>query len=139
MEKLQEIGNSKVCPVIAIVRDNKIIIGFRHYTPDKYKTISVWTVPGGRCDDGESIEATLRREVIEETGITHMNITKFLGEVPGAKEGDIVYAFVGNTDQEPHLMEPEKFSEWKWEEINTILSDGFINPQLLDLIKKSLK
>ena len=36
------------------------------------------------------------------------------GEVPGAKEGDIVLMFYCTTKQEAKLMEPEKFSEWKW-------------------------
>lgn len=105
----------------------------RHYTPKKWQKISVWTIPGGRCDDKEKIEITLRREVAEEVGITDLNITNFLGEVAGAKDGDIVYVFAGNTNEEPKLLEPEKFSEWKWEDIDKI-PENFINPQVLSLI-----
>lgn len=91
-------------------------MGHRHYTPDKWKKISVWTVPGGRCDEGEKIEETLRREVREETGITDLEIIEYLGQVSGAKDGDIVPIFACKTLQEPTLMEPEKFSEWSWKE-----------------------
>jgi len=113
-EKLQSIGNITVCPIAVIVRDKKILLGYRHYTSDKWKNISVWTCPGGRCDEGESIEITLRREVEEETSIKDLEIVDFISEVPGAKLGDVVPLFLCYTDQEAILMEPHKFSSWKW-------------------------
>ena len=76
-ESLNLIGDQSKCPVALIIRDNKILLGHRHYTPDKWKTVSVWTCPGGRCDDGETIEDTLRREVEEETGISNLKIEEF--------------------------------------------------------------
>ena len=137
MEKLGERGNVRICPVLAIIRGKKLLIGLRHYTPDKWKSISVWTLPGGRCDDDEIIEKTLRREVAEEVGITDFEVTGFLGIVAGAKEGDVVYVFLGKTEQEPKLVEPEKFSEWKWEEIDKI-PENFINQGVLELIRKNM-
>lgn len=133
-KRLSGIGNSKICPVVAIFREGKLLIGLRHYTPDKWQKISVWTFPGGRCDEGEKVEATLRREVAEETGINDLNISDFLGEVKGAKEGDIVYVFLGSTEQEPKNMEPEKFSEWRWVDIKDV-PDNFINPEVLKLAR----
>ncbi|MBI4276422.1 NUDIX hydrolase [Candidatus Uhrbacteria bacterium] len=119
--------------------DGKILIGMRHYTPDKWKTISVWTTPAGRCDEGETIEATLRREVREETGITDFTIDGLISAHPGAKEGDMVYTFAGTTAQEPQLMEPEKFSEWKWEAPSAIPREQFINPEGLDMIQAYMR
>ena len=136
--KLTSIGNKTICPAVAIVRDGKMLIGLRHYTPEKFKNISLWTTPGGRCDQGETIGQTLRRETAEETGIINFEITEYLGEVLGAKEGDIVPVFIGSTDEEPRLMEPEKFSEWKWEDVNSI-PENFINPAALLLIKSYCK
>lgn len=133
-EYLNKVGSNKMCPVVFIFRDNKLLIGLRNYTPDKWKKISVWTAPGGRCDDGETLEKTVRREAAEEVGITDMKIIDYLGTVPGAKEGDIVFVFKAETNQEPKLMEPEKFSEWKWCAI-TEIPENFINPASLKLIK----
>jgi len=131
---LQKIGSEKDAPVAFILKDNRLLMGLRNYTPDKWKNISVWTAPGGRCNSGETLETTLRREVFEEVGINDLVITKYLGVVPGAKEGDTVYVFKAETKQEPKLMEPEKFSEWKWCPISEIPSN-FINPKALELIK----
>lgn len=43
----------------AILHDDKILIA-------KHATKGFWDVPGGRIDDNESIEDTLRREIAEE-------------------------------------------------------------------------
>jgi 8-oxo-dGTP diphosphatase len=132
--QLHEKGTPKICPVIALLRGSAMVVGLRHYTPDKWKSVSVWTIPGGRCDEGEMIETTLRRETEEEIGIREFAITDFLGELPGAKEGDVVYLFAGETREEPQLIEPEKFSEWRWMPLDQI-PDNFINPLALERIK----
>lgn len=113
-DHLEKITNTTTCPCAIIIKDKKILLGLRNYTPDKWKAISVWTTPGGRCDVGETLETTLRREVQEEVGITDLNIVDFIDQVPGAKDGDTIPLFYCTTTQEPTLMEPEKFSEWKW-------------------------
>lgn len=113
-EILNRIGNSQTCPVALMIKDGKILTGHRHYTKDKWKDVSVWTIPGGRCDEGETIEETLRREVYEEVGITSFEIEDFIGQTEGAKAEDVVPIFYCTTNEEAKLMEPEKFSEWKW-------------------------
>jgi 8-oxo-dGTP pyrophosphatase MutT (NUDIX family) len=129
VEKLHEQGSPEICPVIVFLRDGKFLVGLRHY-----KSASVWTTPGGRCVEGETIEETLRREVSEEIGITEFSIEQFLGSIAGRKEGDIVYLYGGTTDQEPILCEPEKFSEWKWVTVDEI-PENFINVPSLELIR----
>lgn len=79
-EKLKEIGNEKKCPIAVMMRDGKILTGYRHYTPDKWKTVSVWTIPGGRCDIGETLKDTLQREVQEEVGITDYDLLSQIKE-----------------------------------------------------------
>jgi ADP-ribose pyrophosphatase len=133
-ENLSKVGARAICPAVAIIRNGKMLIGLRNYTPEKFKKISLWTTPGGRCDEGETIEQALRRETGEETGIVKLEFIAYLGEVNGAKEGDVVPCFVGATDEDPRLMEPEKFSEWKWCDPNDI-PENFINPLALILIK----
>lgn len=131
---LQKIGKNTDIPAAFIIKNGELLIGLRNYTPDKWKEISVWTVPAGRCEENETLEATLKREVSEEVGINDLKIIDYLGTVPGVKEGDTLFVFRAETNQEPQLMEPEKFSEWKWCSISEIPSN-FINPKLLELIK----
>lgn len=114
LSKLAQFGSTNLCPIAVMIKNGSILRGHRHYTPDKWKEISVWTMPGGRCDKGETLEQTLRREVREEVNITKFQIEAFIGEVAGAKEGDRVPIFFCTTDEDPTLMEPAKFSEWKW-------------------------
>src|SRR3989344_2035523 len=129
---LSKQGSKLTCPVAIFIKEGKILLGYRHYTAEKWKNISVWTVPGGRCDEGETIEQTLRREVYEETGIKNFDIKNYIGEVPGAKEGDIVPIFIAETNDNPTLMEPEKFSEWAWFKI-TEIPENFINKKTREL------
>lgn len=141
--KLKEIGSENKCPTAIMMRDGKILIGYRNYTKDKWKDISVWTTPGGRCDEGEIIEDTLRREVLEEVGIADFEIVDFVGEVPGVKEGDIVPIFFCTTKEDAKLLEPEKFSEWRWvskDEYSTSEEYGGFNVEgrkmVVDYLKK---
>jgi 8-oxo-dGTP pyrophosphatase MutT (NUDIX family) len=56
----------------------------------------VWTFAKGEPNPGESIEATARREVLEETGI----IADIVAKIPGVFRGD-------TTDNEYFLMMPK--------------------------------
>src|SRR5512137_2677887 len=59
MEKL-EVG----CAIIP--RDGKLLIARRHLA-DSFG--GFWEFPGGRCEQGETIEACLEREVAEELAV----------------------------------------------------------------------
>jgi len=136
-EILKTVGDSTKCPVALIMSGDKILLGHRHYTPDKWKTISVWTCPGGRCDEGETIETALRREVTEEIGVQTLEVMEYLGEYPGAQMPDRVPVFLCHISEEPQNTEPHKFSEWKWFSKEDF-PDTFINKDVAKVIKKVL-
>ena len=111
---LSKIYDERTCPVAVFIKNKKVLCGFRHYKLNTPMELHVWTCPGGRPNKNEIVETTLRREVAEETGITDFRILNFIGEFEGSHKGDTLMLFICETSQSPKLMEPEKFSEWKW-------------------------
>jgi len=49
-----------------IVRDNQVLVCHRHNTG---MFAGLWEFPGGKREEGESIDRTLARELIEELGV----------------------------------------------------------------------
>lgn len=138
--ELQKQGDGKICPMAIIIKDGQILRGLRNYTKDKWKDISVWTIPGGRSDIGETIEQALRREVYEEIGVDDLNIKDIIGYAPGVQNDDSIVFYHCETNQEPRLMEPEKFSEWNWTPISEYLNETEdFNPKGKEVISIYLK
>ncbi len=129
---------SPICTAGIFIRDGQVLLGLRNYEPKHGVTGNFWTTPGGRCDEGEDIETTLRREVLEEIGIEAFEIYRELGVVPGAKEGDEVHVFLCGANEQEKLMEPEKFAEWKWF-FKDEIPENFINENVLELIKNNME
>lgn len=141
INQLNSLGDGIICPVVIIEKNGKILTGLRHYVLAQADILSVWTLPGGRSEIGETLEQTLKREVLEEVNIQDFNIIDFVGEVAGSHQKDIVYIFYATTNQEAMLMEPEKFSEWRWVPISEYLateSYGNLNQLVYKAVSKYL-
>jgi 8-oxo-dGTP diphosphatase len=76
-----------------------------------------WAFPGGKVDPGEPPRDTVRRELLEETGLTARTIE------PVAWTSDvfddaglhfITLHHVVDADGEPALLEPDKVRKWRW-------------------------
>lgn len=135
--KKPNIKINHICTSGIIVRDNKVLLGHRCY-----HRINAWMSPGGRCEENETPEETLLREIQEEIGVTDARIEIKLGEKSGVyknKTGrDKVLMFKVFTAQEPCLMEPEKFMEWKWFDLNE-LPDNLLDHKDKEFFIKALQ
>jgi 8-oxo-dGTP diphosphatase len=105
---------------IFVVREGKILLG-------KRKNVSGdghWGLPGGHFEMFESLIECGKRELKEETGLTVDSLT-FLHLVndPLSEKGTHyihINFLADNTRGEPRLMEPEKCSEWRWFDLNSL-------------------
>ena len=60
--------DSRVGAYALIVRDQQVLL--THWNPRRADFDGAWTLPGGGMEPGEQPEATMLREVLEETGYT---------------------------------------------------------------------
>ena len=113
--------------IIVLNKNNEVFVGKRRDNP-----IDKWQMPQGGVDPGESLIEAMRRELLEETGITNIKILKELnywleyelpkdligiiwkGKFRGQKQRWFIVKFLG-TDKEVNVKTkfPE-FIEWKW-------------------------
>lgn len=76
----------------------------------------MYGLPGGRIEPSEPLEAAIRREVEEETGIKPEKL-EYVGVVRETQSDyDFIhFIFVSHDiEQEPTLCEPEKCEGWEW-------------------------
>lgn len=67
-----------VIATMAVLRQGDAILMLKRRPDDRWFADS-WCFPGGRVDAGEDVEAALRREICEETGIDGVEIINEFG------------------------------------------------------------
>ena len=60
-------GSARRVPCVGavVVHDGRLLVVQRGHEPGR----GLWSVPGGRVEDGETVAAACAREVLEETGL----------------------------------------------------------------------
>ena len=86
-----------------IVRDGRILMVRERGTgpTGRHDGTEYWTLPGGGIEPGETADQAVRREVIEETGLTPLTV-RFLLNVPFPSGPTACFA-VEVADGEPRL------------------------------------
>lgn len=125
----------KVGVGVLIFKDRKVLLGKR-----KSKHAGgVFSAPGGKMDYLESFEQAVRREVAEECGLNIKDL-KFLciynlKEYP--PDHYVNFGFTADWDGgEPQLLEPDKFEEWGWYDLDHLPEPLFaMIPSYLEALK----
>jgi len=111
-EKIVRVGTAAL-----IFRDGHLLLGKRKGSHGA----GTWSFPGGHVDFGEEPIDSVRREIMEETGLEVGDIHLY-GPLPyvnthfyeEGKQYITLYFTVKYIGGAPKLMEPEKCSVWQW-------------------------
>jgi ADP-ribose pyrophosphatase YjhB (NUDIX family) len=109
----------------------------------------MWSIPGGKLEEGESSQEGAKREFFEETAVDIDELEiKFIGLVPrhtrdGKKVKGLMYVYLLETDEEIHpdfenAMDGEEHTDWKYftlKEINPMESGEYFH-KIAEIILK---
>jgi 8-oxo-dGTP pyrophosphatase MutT (NUDIX family) len=100
--------------------EGKVLVLHANLETFKSPEVDHWDLPGGRIHKGETVEAGLSREVLEEVGLEHVQIVKLLDasvsrmRISHLDVGIILFTYLCHIgDQEIKLTDNEH-TEFKW-------------------------
>jgi 8-oxo-dGTP diphosphatase len=94
---------------VGLVRTGKILLIKRAYAPYQH----LWTFPGGRMEDGETVEACAVRELQEELGVTIRNPRHVMTQALG-RDGEYRLAVFTTTDFAGSFRPSDEISAHMW-------------------------
>ncbi len=111
---------------VMIYRDGKVLLGQRHEDPKKASSElhgeGTWTMPGGKLNFGETPEEGVKRELMEETGMTSKSLK--LISITNDMVIDAHYITLGflceDFEGDPSVMEPDEITKWDWFNLNDL-------------------
>jgi|TARA_A100001011_G_scaffold89544_1_gene93994 putative (di)nucleoside polyphosphate hydrolase len=130
--------------IAVLNKSNKVFVAKRKDNP-----VDKWQMPQGGVDQDEDLLTAMKRELLEETGISSIKIIKELnywleyelpkrllgiiwkGKYRGQKQKWFIVRFEGNESEINIKTTKPEFIEWKWLEIKEL-------PNVIVDFKKSL-
>jgi len=108
----QEVTRPQIGVGVVFVRAGRVFLAKRQGSHGE----ATWASAGGHLEMGESLEECARREALEELGV-RVGSLRFLcvSNIIAYGKHYVDIEFLGDIGaQEPHLAEPEGFSEYGW-------------------------
>ena len=121
--------------VVVLNNDNKILVGKRKDNP-----VDKWQMPQGGVNKNEDYLSAMKRELYEETSVKNIEVLKefdewleyelpknllgiiWKGKFRGQKQKWFIARFLGNDSEIDINTKHPEFIEWKWIEMDEILS-----------------
>ncbi len=126
----------KIAVKAILAKKDKILL-----VRDPQDTDGTWEIPGGRMDEGETIENTLKREIHEELG-AEVKLGKFVYSQQFRRRADgldgtlhcmLVYEAELMHPENPFTLDPKEVAETKW-----ITKDELDNQKIFDNCRRAL-
>jgi mutator protein MutT len=102
---------------VGIVRDGKILLIKRALAPYQH----LWTYPGGRIEDGETVEQCAIREIAEEIGLTVRNLKPVMVQNLGRDES-FKLAIFATTDFSGSILASSEIADHKWVDPSALIA-----------------
>ena len=132
------ITNIRVGVVAVLENDKKeILMMLRTKEPAK----GFWAIPGGKVEQYEQLEETIKRELKEELDI-EVKVVELIGNIEDISEQDashwIMPAYrVAIVDGIVTNLEPEKHEQLMWFSLNTLPENiSYMTEKVIQLLKK---
>lgn len=116
-----------ICGVgVVVARDDRILLGARASGAGA----SLWSLPGGRLEYGETFEECGKRELHEETGLIAgarprpVCVSNDLDGANGIQSVTVGLEMRGASGS-PHNREPDRFVRWDWWSVADLPRDLF--------------
>jgi 8-oxo-dGTP diphosphatase len=96
-----------------VTRSDAVLLGLRQGAHGA----GTWAFPGGKVDPGESPGDTVRRELLEETGLAARSAEPVAWTSDVFDEDGLHFItlhYIVDAEGEPSVLEPEKVQEWRW-------------------------
>ncbi|MGZ4166769.1 MAG: nucleotide triphosphate diphosphatase NUDT15 [Solirubrobacteraceae bacterium] len=96
-----------------VTRGGAVLVGLRRGAHGA----GTWAFPGGKVDAGEPPRDTVRRELLEETGLTARTVEPVAWTSDVFDDGGLHFVTLHHlvaADGEPAVLEPDKVTEWRW-------------------------
>ena len=119
--------------IAVLNKNNKVFVAKRKDNP-----VDKWQMPQGGVDENEGLLTAMKRELLEETGISNIKILKELdywleyelpknlmgiiwkGKYRGQKQKWFIVRFEGKDSEINIKTKKPEFIEWKWLEIKDL-------------------
>lgn len=95
---------------VALFQDSEILLIERAFPP----YAGYWTLPGGRCEAGESAEAAVRREIFEEIGVAPGLLNAVTIIETGHASGFRLAVFAGALPKNAQIRTSAEIAAWMW-------------------------
>jgi NAD+ diphosphatase len=94
--------------IVAVLRDHKILLAHSQRFPAKF-----YSVLAGFVEPGETLEACVRREILEEVGISVRNI-RYFGSQPWPFPDSLMIGFTAEYDHGEIRVDPSEIADAGW-------------------------